>query len=256
MKSRYQTIPLDKIIDPEQPLRSDLSPESVEDLVHSISQVGIIEPLVVSKKGELFEVIAGHRRLLAATIAGVATAPCMVTETSGIDLEVLKMHENIARSEINPIDWAKHLDYLKSQYNLSSAKLSEITGMSDSWVDQHLAILKYPPEILDALASGGMAFSSARELAQIKDDAKRKMHVEYAVKGGVTPALAAKWRREANLTTLPQPSVNTEDISSQNNPVTSTGSSCPVCGDEVQIADSLTITIHHWCRPDSALRAS
>ena len=256
MKSRYQIIPLDKIIDPERPLRSDLSPESVEDLVHSISQVGIIEPLVVARKGELFEVIAGHRRLLAATIAQVATAPCMVTESSGLDTEILKMHENIARSEINPIDWAKHLDYLKSQYNLSSAKLSEITGMSDSWVDQHLAILKYPPEILDALASGGMAFSAARELAGIKDEAKRKMHVDYAVRGGVTPALAAKWRREANLPSLPQAPINTESAADESSKYRSWLSACMVCDKEVELADSLTITIHHWCRPDSALRAS
>ena len=256
MKSRYQIIPLDKIIDPERPLRSDLSPESVEDLVHSISQVGIIEPLVVARKGELFEVIAGHRRLLAATIAQVATAPCMVTESSGLDTEILKMHENIARSEINPIDWAKHLDYLKSQYNLPTAKLVEITGMSDSWVDQHLAILKYPPEILEALASGGMAFSSARELAQIKDDAKRKMHVEYAVKGGVTPALAAKWRREANLPTLTYAPTNTESQPNDTVNDTVANTACPVCGEEVQIADALTVTIHFACRPDSALRAS
>ena len=148
MKGRYQILPLDKITDPEMPLRSDLSPESVEDLVISIKQVGIIEPLVVAKRGELFEVIAGHRRLLAATIAGVATAPCLVTEVEGMTLEILKIHENIARSEINPIDWAKHLDYLKSQYNLSIAKLAELTGMSEPWVDQHLAILKYSPELL------------------------------------------------------------------------------------------------------------
>lgn len=254
MKSRYQIIPLDRILDPSQPLRSDLSPESVDDLVASIKQVGIIEPLVVAKKGDNFEVIAGHRRLLAATIAGLATAPCMVTEVEDMQAEILKLHENIARADINPIDWAKHLAHLKQQYHLSSAKIAEILGMSEPWVNQHLLILSYSPELLDALAQNKLSFSAARELAQIKDERKRKSYTDYAVRGGVSPQLAARWRREANIPTLSQNPTTEENPNPQIVPETNTDPECPVCGEPVRLEESITLTIHHFCRP--APRAS
>ena len=123
MKKELKIIPLDRIFDPEKPLRSDLSPESVADLVESIKKVGIIEPLIVATKDDGFEIIAGHRRLVAAEIAGLVEAPCLIVEAQGMDKEILKLHENLARAEINPIDWAIHLDYLKKQSNLQEVLL-------------------------------------------------------------------------------------------------------------------------------------
>ena len=104
MKSKFELIPLDRIKDPERPMRADLTPESVDELVFSIRDVGIIQPLVVSASGDNYEVIAGHRRLLAASVAGLTEAPCIIVDTKGLDREVMKMHENIAREDINPID--------------------------------------------------------------------------------------------------------------------------------------------------------
>ena len=256
MKSRYQIIPLDRILDPSKPLRSDLSLESVSDLAASIKQVGIIEPLVVAKRGDAFEVIAGHRRLLAATVAGLATAPCMVTEIEELQAEILKVHENLARVDINPIDWAKHLDHLKQQYSLSNANLAQMLGMSEPWVEQHLAILRYSPELLDAVAGNKLAFTAARELAQIKDPKKRQMYTDYAVRGGVTPALAAKWRREANIPALPQNPIAEENNVPIPDRSASTDPICPVCAQAIPLSEAVSITIHHFCRPNSALRAS
>ena len=248
--SVYEQISLDRILDPERPLRSDLSPESVEDLVVSIRQVGIIEPLVVARKGKNYELIAGHRRLVAAEIAGLATAPCIIKEVKGLEAEILKLHENIARNDINPIDWANHLAYLKSHYELSIAKLSEILGVSDAWVSQHLDILNYPPELRSALRNDQIAFTAARELNLIKDSRKKRQYVEYAVKGGVSPSLAARWRKEANLpsyqTVSTQETPDQQQVGSENltNEMT-----CPICGEVIPIEEAITLTVHHKCRP-------
>ena len=251
MSQEYKTVALDRIIDPERPLRSDLSPESVEDLAASIKRVGIIEPLIVRKQGDDFEIIAGHRRLLAADLAGLTMAPCIIVDVDEIKAEVMKLHENLAREEISAIDWANHLTYLKQQYQLDTAKLAELVGMSEAWIQQHLAILNYPDYLKTALTTGALSFTSARELSAIKDDRKRQQYVEYAVKGGVTPNLAAQWRREANLDTLTQQQPPTANPTLPTpEPVVATVMICPVCGKAVPLEEAKTLTIHSRCSPN------
>ena len=74
----FRLLPLELIDDPQRPLRSDLTEESLAELVLSIKQMGIIEPIIVRPQGNRFEVIAGHRRLSAAALAGLATLPCII----------------------------------------------------------------------------------------------------------------------------------------------------------------------------------
>jgi len=250
MNNTFKQLPIDKIADPERPLRTNLTPESVDELVFSIKEVGIIQPLTVCTTDTGYEVIAGHRRLMAAEIAGLVEVPCIVVEAGGMDKELLKMHENVAREDINPIDWANHLSYLKQQYNLTIAKLAEVTGFSEAWVSQHLEILNYPEEVLIAIRSGQMSFSSARELAQIKDPAKRKIYVHHAVKGGVTPSMAANWRRQANIG-APAPQVNSEG---EIDNIALVGADipdpiCPVCNLPVPMAEQKSLIIHFSCQP-------
>jgi ParB family chromosome partitioning protein len=248
--NKLKVIPLDRIKDPERPLRSNLTPESVDELVFSIKEVGLIQPLVVVEVGDSYEVIAGHRRLMACELAGLTEAPCIVTVSSGLEKEVLKMHENIAREDINPIDWATQLDYLKSEYKVPNAKLAEMLGFSEAWVSQHLEILKYPAEILQQIKDGKIAFSSARELAQIVDPIKRKVYTNAAVVSGVTPAQAANWRREAN-TTPYQPVENADSsaTSESGGVVAPLLPVCAVCNEPVEWADLLNLQIHRNCAP-------
>ena len=243
-------IPVDKIKDPERPLRTHLTPESVDDLVFSIKEVGIIQPLTVCKSGDGYEVVAGHRRLLAAVICKMSEVHCIVIETDGIDKEVLKMHENIGRADINPIDWAIQLDYLKTQYHLSNAKLAETIGFSESWVSEHLEINNYPEEVLLAIQNGTLSFSSARELAKIKDKNKREIYVRSAVKGGVTPNLARQWKMEANREPIKYQTETQEPTNKNDQEVTNTYEPiCPVCGEKVPFENIVTLQVHSECTP-------
>ena len=251
-QQQLRLLPRDRLRDPEQPLRSDLSPESVEELVASIKTVGIIEPLIVKESGDNWEIIAGHRRFLAAGLAGVEMVPCVIVEADELKAEILKLHENLARAEISAVDWSKHLAYLKQQYQLSNAKLSGWLGKSEAWVDQHLAILTYPAYLQSALASGKLTFSAGRELAAIKNETKRRMYTEYAVKGGVTPGLAANWRRTANLDSLPQEELPAGGSPTEQNPHPEQPLPiCPVCQQPVKLEEALTITIHAHCQPEA-----
>jgi len=250
MKGEYKQIPLDRIKDPERPLREDLSPESVQDLVASIKKVGVIEPIVVRETKEGIELVAGHRRLMAAEIAGLTEIPCIVVKAEGMEVEVLRLHENIVRDKISPIDWANHLHHLKSQYNLESAKIAELLGMSEAWVSQHLQILDYPTPLVEALKADKISFSAARELAQIRDPQKRESYIGHAIRGGITPALAIRWRKEANREPI---APNSTPPADQGTPPTEPQPThepvCPICGEAIPPAEAVTLTVHNRCQP-------
>lgn len=250
MQTQYKEISIDRLVEPDQPLRDDITPESLQDLVSSISQVGIIEPIVVSPLGDNFQIIAGHRRYRSARIVGLDFLPCIIRDDKELDAEMLKLHENLARSEISPIQWAKHINLLKQHYELSNANIANSLGMSEAWVSQHLEILNYPEEIYQALENSQLSFSAARELAQIKDSVKRAIYVNSAVKGGVTPSLAAQWRREANSQPLPP----SEDITAtQETAIPETvplaEKICPVCNENISPDQEVILTVHAGCQP-------
>ena len=250
MKQIIKILPTDRVKDPERPMRSNLTPESVDDLVFSISEVGIIQPLIVCESGEGYELIAGHRRLMAAEVLQLTEVPCIVVEAKDLDKELLKMHENIGRADINPIDWANHLDYLKKQYGLTSAKLAEMIGFSESWVSEHLEILNYPEEVLIAIRNGTLSFSAARELAKIKDKVKREIYVRAAVRGGVTPSMAVRWKLEANRVESKQSEVTEtperQEDQSDPEPILP---QCPVCGKPIPFNEIISLQVHSSCQP-------
>lgn len=244
-------IPLDKIDDPQIAIRQDISPESVQDLVDSIREVGIIEPLIVRADGDRYEIIAGHRRAAAASIADLATVPCIIVEADDLQAQVLRLHENTARSEISPLDWAVWLNQLKQQFNLTTAKLAELLKMSEDWVLQRLAINNWPHSLQQAVKYGLVAFSAARELANVRDENKREDLIKYAIKGGCTPTLAARWRAEANSqpyterTQPPQPLQPLGDL-----PSGSGATTCEICGEPIEPHELVTVTVHARCAPN------
>ncbi len=251
MKGDFREIPFDKIVDPQHSLRNDLSPESVEDLVQSIKQIGIIEPIVVRKKGNVFEIVAGQRRTVAAEIAGLTSTICKVVDVD--DQQVLRMtiHENIARTDISAIEWANHLATLKKHLEVSNAKLAKELGMSEGWVEQKLAILQYSDQLKEALGAGLISASAANELSRIKNPNKLRIYTSHAARGGVSPALAKRWRQEANRDPVEpiQSSADDSPPEPKKEPPPPP-ELCTVCSKGILPEEATTLTVHKACLPN------
>mgnify|MGYP001578724685 CR=1 FL=1 len=186
-------ISLDLIDQPVKAMRVNLTPESVEDLARSIRQFGVLQPILVRKVGERLEIIAGHRRYTAAKLAGLAKIPCVVANLSADMADVAKIHENIYRADVNPVDEAAYLDYLVKTYKLSPQKLGEQIGKSASYVSDRLAILSYPDELRQALSRGQVKLTVARVFSRITDPQKLHEYLHYALVSGITPQVAEGW---------------------------------------------------------------
>lgn len=248
IKSEFKVISLDLIDDPAKPIRSDLSLESVHDLVISMKQVGIIEPLVVKAVNGRFEVIAGHRRLVAAGIASIPELPCYIVEADPQLTEILKMHENLFRQEISPTDESKFYDWLIQHHKLSPAKVAGMISKSQSYVMDRLQILQYPPELSDALANKQIKFSVAREFFRVNDIDTMRKFLFYAIRSGITPGGAKQWvdewkRGQTAQTVLPV----TTAVDQQSGEEYIVYVHCIYCREQVKMFDATPVYIHQHC---------
>jgi ParB/RepB/Spo0J family partition protein len=247
-KTEFATISLDLIDDPARPIRHDLSPESVEDLVISMRQVGIIEPLVVKPVGKRYEVIAGHRRLVAAGIAGLVEAPCYIVQVTNEQGEMLKIHENLYRADVRPSDEADHFKYLIQHHKLSPVRLSKLIGKSEGYVNDRLAIFNYPPELRQALDLEQIKFSVAREFARMEDVGKMREYLHYAIRSGITPALARQWVIDWRRSLTDAQRVDDEVVVSGGDvPVVEHFSTCIYCNQPIKLAEANVVYIHDHC---------
>lgn len=195
-RAKFEVVLLDKITDPARPLRMDLTPESVEELAKSIALVGLIEPLVLKKHNGTYEVIAGHRRLLACQIADLVEVPGYVLDATDEEADLIKLHENLHRTNISPIEESQYFHYLTKQYGWEAKKIASLIGKSEAYVYARLAIDEYPDDILLALEAGKITIGVARELADIDDETQRTEYLDYAIRNGITTDVAAEWKRQ------------------------------------------------------------
>jgi len=153
---------------PLQP-RGAITPESLVDLVDSIREHGILEPLVVAKTPAGFQIIAGERRWRAAKLAGLTHVPVIVRETSPKGMLEMALVENVQRVDLNPLDRAKGFERLMNEFGLTTSEIAVRIGKSVAYVSNSLRLLSLPDALKDGLLSGLISEGHARALAAIDD---------------------------------------------------------------------------------------
>jgi ParB family chromosome partitioning protein len=153
---------------PLQP-RGSISPESLVDLVDSIKEHGILEPLVVAKTPAGYQIVAGERRWRAAKLAGLSQVPVIIRETTPKGMLEMALVENVQRVDLNPLDRAKGLERLQTEFGLSASEIAIRIGKSVAYVSNSLRLLSLPDALKDGLLSGLISEGHARALAAIED---------------------------------------------------------------------------------------
>ena len=255
-KAEFKAVSLDLIDDPEQPLRTDLTPASVEELVLSIKQVGIIEPIVVKPVKGRYEVIAGHRRVFACRIAKHMLVPCYIRHASEEETEMLKIHENLYRADITPADEALHFEQLINKQKLTPGRIAQLISKSQSYVSDRLAILNYPDFLMEAMQSKEISFSVAREFARFDDVKQMRSAVFYAKRGGMTQEMAHKWvadhKRSSESPTIHEAPQETDDGEAN---TVEHSSTCVYCREPVRLMDAEVVYMHRKCKVEADAQA-
>ncbi|NLV77378.1 MAG: ParB/RepB/Spo0J family partition protein [Tissierellia bacterium] len=158
------------LIEPNQRQpRQEFEKKSLEELKNSIIQYGIIQPIVVRKKENKYEIIAGERRWRAAKEAKLQEIPCIIKEVSDKDAMKLALIENIQREDLNPIEEAYAFKGLLEDYNLTQEELGKAIGKSRSYIANSIRLLNLDDKILEYIAEGKLSSGHGRALLSIDD---------------------------------------------------------------------------------------
>lgn len=163
-------LPVDQLqSNPLQP-RGVISAESLVDLVDSVREHGILEPLVIAKTPAGFQIIAGERRWRAAKIVGLPKVPVVIKETTPKGMLEMAIVENVQRVDLNPIERAKAFQRLAEEFGLGTGEIAKRVGKSAAYVSNSLRLLNLPDALKDGLLSGLIMEGHARALAAIGDE--------------------------------------------------------------------------------------
>lgn len=153
---------------PLQP-RGTINQDSLNELITSIKEHGVLEPLVVAHTPAGYQIIAGERRWRASKAAGLKTVPVLIKETTPQGMLEMAIIENVQRVDLNALDRAKAFERLANEFRLTTTAISDKIGKSAAYVSNTLRLLKLPEALQDGLLSGLITEGHARALAAIED---------------------------------------------------------------------------------------
>ena len=178
------------MIDPksDQP-RKYFDKEALEELAASISENGLLQPILVREYADgRYQIIAGERRFRASKLAGLTEIPAIVLEKDDRKVAEIALIENIQREDLNPVEEAMAFRALIKEYDLTQEELSEKVGKSRSAIANTMRLLDLPDEVLTMVASGELSAGHARTLLGVKDRdnmlilADRTIEFDYSVR--------------------------------------------------------------------------
>ena len=160
--------------------------EELEGLAASIKEHGVLQPLILRKTQEGYQIIAGERRYRAAKLAGLDKVPVLVKDISDQQADAISLIENLQREDLNPIEEAQALKAMMETHKLTQQDLADLIGKNRSSIANLLRLLNLEKEVQGYLAQGDLTFSHGKLLLKIKDPKKQVAKARDIIKKGQT----------------------------------------------------------------------
>lgn len=165
----------------EQP-RKDFNEEMLQELADSIKQYGVLQPLLVKKKGEYYEIIAGERRWRAAKLAGLKEVPVVVREYSKQESMEIALIENVQREDLNPIEEALAYQQLMNEFGLKQDEIAARVSKSRVTITNSMRLLKLDARVQKMLMKGELSNGHARAILAVEDPEEQFLIAQKVVK--------------------------------------------------------------------------
>lgn len=184
--NRQVEVGIDEIVaNPRQP-RHSFNPDRLQELANSIAQDGLVQPVVVRRHADGYELIAGERRWRAARAAGLTRIPAILRDADDQEALLLAIVENVVRADLNPVEVARGYASLVDELGLGASDVARRVGRSRSAVANTLRLLDLPDDVLQSITKGDLTEGHGRAILQVQDrDAQRDL-AGRAVRRGLT----------------------------------------------------------------------
>lgn len=170
-KNQITSLPIENIKRaPWQP-RKEFDEDALKELASSIMIYGVLQPILVRKDEDQYEIIAGERRWRASKMANISEIPCMIVDFTNKESLEASLIENIQRKDLNPIEKAESFSFLIEKLNINQEELAKRLGISRSYISNFLRIRNLSSEIKDEIAKGSISMGHAKVLIN-RDDAE------------------------------------------------------------------------------------
>jgi ParB family chromosome partitioning protein len=184
--------------------RKHFDESKLQELAESIKEKGILEPLIVRRTGQRYELIVGERRWRAAQKAGLKEVPIVVKEAERREALEISLIENLQREDLNPIEAAEAFKYLTEEFHISQEDLSKRIGKDRTTITNTLRLLKLPVEIRNQLLQNRITSGHARAILSLESKEKQKELCALIIKKGLSvreaEALAKRWSEKPKKT--------------------------------------------------------
>ena len=158
--------------------------ESIEELASSIKEYGVIQPIIVSKKNNYYEIIAGERRWRASKKAGLEKIPAIIRDDNTQKNKEISLIENIQREDLNPIEKARGIKELMDEHNLTQERVAEKLGKSRSSIANTVRLLNLDERVINLALEGKLTEGHCRSLMAVNDPDKQYEMAKYIIESG------------------------------------------------------------------------
>ncbi len=193
---KIKDLSLDLIDEPKGILRMDIDPDDLADLAQSISEIGLLQPILVAAHDDRFEIVFGHRRYLACVKLGLSTVKSIIRKMTDQEIGIARATENISRADLTPIEEASTYRNLIDEYGLTLEQVAKKMSKTPGTIKRRMDLLRMPPILQKAVHKKQISMTVAEELWSIRDPSSLDYYLMFAIENGCTREVARSWAKD------------------------------------------------------------
>lgn len=193
MTDKIKLLDIGKVKPPDSMIREYIDPEAVRELAESIREQGLLQPVLVVARGDEYEVVAGHRRLLAHKLIGATEIKSIIRTLSDEEILVIRATENVQRQDLSPLEEARVYGILRDKLGYTMEDIARKMGKNRLTIKKYLTLLELPLDMQELVGKKVLSMEVALVLREIDDDELRRYYVVTAVDNGISSKTAKMW---------------------------------------------------------------
>ena len=196
LKRKISDVLMIEIDEPGVIDRMEIDPDGITELAENISEIGLLQPVLLRPVKDRYEIVAGHRRFLACQRLGLPSIDAVVKEMTNQEAAIIRASENLSRENLTPLEESNIFANLITNHKMTMEQVAKKFGYKAGTIKRRLEILRMPPQLQDAVHKKRISVSVAEALWPVSDLTHLDYLLSFAIDGGCTKEVAVSWCKD------------------------------------------------------------